>query len=86
MRRRFRSGLVTGFAVGYVLGTRAGRERYLTLQRRWGQIRSSKVVQGAVGAVRPKIARSPYPEAEQATAPPGREAELSNLKWPAAEA
>ncbi len=25
---RFRLGIVTGFAAGYVLGTKAGRERY----------------------------------------------------------
>jgi hypothetical protein len=29
---RFRSGLIVGLAVGYVVGTRAGRERYTELQ------------------------------------------------------
>jgi hypothetical protein len=30
---RFRFGLLAGLAIGYVLGTKAGRERYLQLQR-----------------------------------------------------
>jgi hypothetical protein len=30
---RFRSGFVVGVAVGYVLGTRAGRRRYEQLKR-----------------------------------------------------
>jgi hypothetical protein len=30
---RFRTGLVAGVALGYVLGTRAGRERYEQIKR-----------------------------------------------------
>jgi hypothetical protein len=30
---RFRAGLVAGVALGYVLGTRAGRERYEQIKR-----------------------------------------------------
>lgn len=30
---RFRMGVITGFAAGYVLGARAGRERYEQLAR-----------------------------------------------------
>ena len=30
---RFRTGAVVGFAVGYYLGARAGRERYAQLRR-----------------------------------------------------
>lgn len=32
---KFRFGLLIGFAVGYVLGTRAGRARYEQLVVRW---------------------------------------------------
>lgn len=32
----FRLGLILGLAIGYVLGARAGRERYLQLEQ-WGR-------------------------------------------------
>lgn len=32
---RFRLGLALGLGAGYVLGTKAGRERYLQMQRWW---------------------------------------------------
>ncbi len=42
---RFRLGLIVGFAIGYVLGTRAGHERYEQLRELWQQVRSSKPAQ-----------------------------------------
>jgi hypothetical protein len=42
-----RPGFVVGFASGYVLGARAGRERYEQIQRMWGQLRGSPTVQRA---------------------------------------
>ncbi len=33
---RFRLGLMIGGAVGYVLGARAGRQRYEDIRRWWG--------------------------------------------------
>ena len=38
---RFRLGLGTGFAVGYYLGARAGRERYEEINRTIDRIRGS---------------------------------------------
>jgi hypothetical protein len=50
-------GLVIGFGAGYVLGAKAGRERYAQIQRWWGQFSGSPAVQrvtektkGAAGA------------------------------------
>lgn len=39
---RFRMGLVIGFAAGYVLGTKAGRERYQQLLESWERVRASQ--------------------------------------------
>ena len=45
----FRTGLVVGFGAGYVLGSRAGRERYEQIRKMWEQVSSSPTVQRAVG-------------------------------------
>jgi hypothetical protein len=45
---RFRAGFVIGFGAGYLLGTRAGRERYEQIRELFGQVSSSPVVQRAV--------------------------------------
>ena len=42
---------VVGLVVGYVLGTRAGRQRYEQLLRSWRQIRENPAVQEAAGLV-----------------------------------
>ena len=51
---RFKLGLALGFGIGYVLGTKAGRERYLQLQRNmrrasqlWQKASSSSLAQKA---------------------------------------
>ena len=41
---RFRSGLVVGAAVGYVLGARAGRQRYEQIKRWAGEARKHPAV------------------------------------------
>lgn len=38
---KFRLGILLGFALGYVLGTRAGRERYESIQAAWSKVRRS---------------------------------------------
>jgi methylase of polypeptide subunit release factors len=43
----FRSGFVLGLGVGYVLGTRAGRERYEQIRALWHQVSGSPAVQRA---------------------------------------
>lgn len=42
---------ILGLAVGYVLGTKAGRQRYEQLLRSWRQVRDNPTVQGAAGVV-----------------------------------
>jgi predicted membrane chloride channel (bestrophin family) len=42
-----KSGFVIGFGVGYVLGSKAGRERYEDIRRWWGQLSSSPAVHSA---------------------------------------
>jgi hypothetical protein len=51
---RFRLGLTLGLGIGYVLGTKAGRERYLQIQRNvhrasqlWQKASSSSLAQKA---------------------------------------
>jgi hypothetical protein len=41
---RFRAGLVVGAALGYVLGARAGRERYEQIKRAAGKARKHPAV------------------------------------------
>jgi hypothetical protein len=42
---KLRAGLIIGFAGGYVLGARAGRERFEQIKRWWGSLTSSPQVQ-----------------------------------------
>jgi hypothetical protein len=46
---------VLGVAVGYVLGARAGRERYNQILRTYRTIADHPAVQGAAGVVRAKV-------------------------------
>ncbi len=46
---------VLGIAVGYVLGTRAGRERYDQLVRAYRTLVDHPLTQGAAGVVRAKL-------------------------------
>jgi hypothetical protein len=42
---KFRFGLIVGLATGYVLGARAGQERYQQIQSKWLQLRNSEPAQ-----------------------------------------
>jgi hypothetical protein len=42
-----KSGFVIGFGVGYVLGAKAGRQRYEDIRRWWSQVTGSPAVQRA---------------------------------------
>lgn len=44
-----------GAAVGYVLGTRAGRARYDQIVRTYRKVADHPMVQGAAGVVRAKV-------------------------------
>ena len=48
---RFRVGLLAGLAVGYYLGTKAGRERYEQIRRWLDDARQSPPVEKAQAAV-----------------------------------
>ena len=47
-----KAGLVVGLAVGYVLGTRAGRERYEQIKEQWLKVYNLAPVQEQVGKVK----------------------------------
>ena len=53
---RYRIAFIVGVAVGYVLGTKAGRERYEQLQKMARQVRDNPSVQQAAGAVQAQAA------------------------------
>jgi len=44
-----------GAAVGYVLGAKAGNERYMQLRRTYQRVADNPKVQGAAGAVRARV-------------------------------
>jgi hypothetical protein len=48
---KYRIGFVTGLALGFVLGTRAGRERYEQLKKAARAVADNPAVQQAAGAV-----------------------------------
>ena len=48
---RFRVGVLTGFAAGYYLGSKAGRERYEQIRRWIDDARQSRPVEKAQAAV-----------------------------------
>jgi membrane protein DedA with SNARE-associated domain len=48
-------GILLGAAIGYVLGARAGRERYDQLVRAYRKAVDHPLVQGAAGVVRAKV-------------------------------
>lgn len=43
----FRKGVVVGFAIGYVKGSKAGRERYEQINRRWSKVKATPTYQKA---------------------------------------
>ena len=49
---RGKAGLVVGLAIGYVLGTRAGRERYEQIKGQWLKVWNMDPVQEQVGKVK----------------------------------
>lgn len=47
----FRLTLALGFAIGYVLGSKAGRQRYEQIMRAARKLKDSPSVQGAAGVL-----------------------------------
>ena len=54
--QRYRLTFITGVAVGFVLGARAGRERYEQLKRATRRVTDSPAAQQAAGAVQAQAA------------------------------
>ena len=48
---RFRLGLITGFAAGYYLGAKAGRERYEQLREWAGKVSDAQPFEKAKAAI-----------------------------------
>lgn len=51
----FKRGLVLGLGIGYVLGARAGRERYEELKRAWEGISGSPTVRRMMASGRDTV-------------------------------
>jgi hypothetical protein len=47
MSMRGKTGLLLGFAGGYILGSKAGRQRYEQIRRMWSQLMGSTAVRRA---------------------------------------
>ena len=52
---KFKTGFVVGAAVGYYLGAKAGRERYVQIERALDRVRANGVYRGAVDQVSARI-------------------------------
>jgi hypothetical protein len=52
----YRFSFITGFAVGFVVGTRAGRERYEQMKQLASKAKDSPAVQQAAGAAQAQAA------------------------------
>jgi hypothetical protein len=48
----FKSGFLLGLGAGYVMGTRAGRERYEEIQQGWSRLTGSPQVREAANLAR----------------------------------
>lgn len=55
---RFRLGLLLGLAIGYVLGARAGRERYVQIESWMRDLKRSDPAQQISGEVRDAASRA----------------------------
>ena len=63
---KFKFGLLIGLAIGYVLGTRAGRERYEQIRDQYQKMKRSEPAQQLTGEVN-RIADQASKMAQQKT-------------------
>ena len=57
--RKLKLGAILGFGIGYVMGAKAGRERYEQIQRSFEQMKASPVVEKALGTAKTMGSKSP---------------------------
>jgi hypothetical protein len=57
--RKLKLGAILGFGIGYVMGAKAGRERYEQIQRGFEQMKSSPVVEKALGTAKSISSKGP---------------------------
>jgi hypothetical protein len=55
---RYRAMFAVGLAIGYVLGSRAGRERYEQIKRTARRVADSPAIQEAAGLVGAKVSKA----------------------------
>ncbi len=68
---RMRMGLLIGVAIGYVLGTKAGRERYEQIRRAARAAWESPVMPDAVTAAKSKFDQIRHPNGDREFTAPG---------------
>ena len=73
---KFRIGTAVAFGLGYILGTKAGRERYDQIVKVSGKVRRSAPVAGSIGVVTEKAKAAASLSVERA-----RDAVSSRLGW-----
>ncbi len=64
---RFRLGLFLGLAIGYVLGTKAGRQRYEQIRSLWSTVSQSEPAQQLGAEVRDVAAKAGHTIEEKAS-------------------
>ena len=75
---RFRLGVIVGLAIGYYFGARAGRSRYVQMERWLQKARESEMAEAATGKAKAVIdltverARDLLPRTTEAGPPIGR--------------
>ncbi|GIH92220.1 hypothetical protein Psi01_28500 [Planobispora siamensis] len=81
---RYRLVFGVGVAVGYVLGSRAGRERYEQIKRVTQRVTDNPAVQEAAGLVGAQVSRVTTMAKEQVSAhlPNGRSQDETGTGWP----
>lgn len=75
---RFRLGIVTGFAAGYVLGTKAGQERYEQIRQQFDKLMGTEPAQQLQNEVRIAAERAGSVIEEKATEGVAKAAEMVN--------
>lgn len=74
---RLRLGLIIGFAIGYVLGAKAGRERYEQISRLYQQMSGSQPAQQIGAEVREAATKAGHTIEQKASEGVGKVTEMA---------